>query len=137
MPFVEVIYETGVSGIAFYDTEEEAVEGLMAHHNRAVNGQPGGPIGAPAERIKRALDYGDKHPNDYNTDDTMSADVALEEVTSLIKACAASNEGVIPLGQLAVEVRGLSHPMVAGKENPFDSNYKMQERGEITLPLEG
>lgn len=132
MPFVEVIYETGNSGIAFYDTEAEAQSALAAHNQRAVDGVPGGPIGQPAERIKRALVY-DKHPNEYNPDDTMSADVAKAEVAALIDAGAASNDGVIPLGQLAVEVRGLSHPHVAGKETPFDSNFKMKENKELKL----
>lgn len=136
MPYVEIIYETGNSGIAYYDTDEEAKSAIEAHHTRAVNGEPGGPIGAPAERVKKALLY-EKHPNEYNPTSTVSADVALAEVTSLIKAGSKSNDGIIPLDELAVEVRNLSHPMVAGKENIFDSNYKMEETGELELNLEG
>lgn len=132
MPFVEVIYETGNSGVAFYDTEAEMESALAAHNKRAVDGVPGGPIGQPAERIKRALIY-DKHPNEYNPEMTLSADVALAEVQSLITAAAASNEGVIPVDLLAVEVRGLTHPQVAGKETPFDSNFKMKEKKEARL----
>jgi len=136
MPFVEIIYETGNSGVAFYDTEDEANGAIAAHHKRAIDGVPGGPIGQPAERIKRALVY-DKHPNEYNPGDSLSADVALSEVEALIKAAAKSNDGVIPVGELAVQIRRLSDPMVAGKENRFDSNFRMQETGELTLKLEG
>jgi hypothetical protein len=132
LPFVEIIYETGTSGIACYDTEAEAHAALEAHNTRAVNGEKGGPIGQPAERVKRALLYS-KHPNDYNVDNSMSADVALAEVTALITAAAATNEGVIPIDQLAVAVRGLTHPHVAMKETPFDSSFRMQEDKEMKL----
>jgi hypothetical protein len=132
--FVEIIYETGNSGIACYDTEEEVQNALAAHNSRAELGQPGGPIGQPAERIKRALVYS-KHPNDYNPDMSMSADVAESEIAELIKIAADQNEGVVPIDQLAVEVRGLTHPHVPRKTSIFDSSFKMQEDKELRLPF--
>jgi hypothetical protein len=134
LPFVEIIYETGNSGVAYYETEEEAKSAIDAHHKRAIDGTPGGPIGAPAERIKRALVY-DKHPNDFNTADTLSADEAKAAINDLIDAGAKSNDGVIPVGELAVQVRRLTDPMKYGKENRFDSNFVMQEQGELDLKL--
>lgn len=125
MPYYEIMFETGASAVACYEDDAEAERAIAEHHRRAVNGEPGGPIGAPAERIA-AVYVRDEHPNDYNVDGTVSAEVAKSEVDALIKAGGASNKGVIPLDQLAVEVRNLAHPMVAGKENNFDSNYKMK-----------
>ncbi len=137
MPFYEILYETGASSVACYENDEEAERAIGEHHKRAVNGEPGGPIGAPAERIK-AVFVREEHPNDYNVEGTMSADVAKSEVDALIKAGGASNKGVIPLDQLAVEVRNLAHPMVVGKENAFDSNYKMKADRSLDVKfLEG
>lgn len=137
MPYYEIMFETGASAVACYENDEEAERAIAAHHQRAVSGEPGGPIGQPAERVA-AVYVRDTHPDDYNSDGTMSADVAKSEIDSLIKAGGASNKGVIPLDQLAVEVRNLAHPMVVGKENAFDSNYKMKaDRNLDTKFLEG
>jgi len=137
MPYYEIMYETGASSVAFYEDDAEAERAIGAHHARAVSGEPGGPIGQPAERIA-AVYVREDHPDNYNADGTVSTEVAKSEVDALIKAGGASNKGVIPLDQLAVEVRNLAHPMVAGKENAFDSNYKMEsERKLDTKFLEG
>jgi hypothetical protein len=105
---------------------------VSEHHRRAIEGEPGGPIGQPAERIKAVREY-DEHPNEYNPEGTMSVDVARSEIDALLTAGGKSNKGVIPLDQLAVEVRNLAHPMVAGKENVFDSNFKMKEKRTVKL----
>ena len=137
MPFYELTFEPGTSSVAFYDSEDEMKAAVAAHHQRALKGEPGGPIGQPAERVVAVRQY-DEHPNDYNLADTLSADVAKSEVDALIKAGAASNDGVIPMGQLAVEVRRLTDPMVVAKENAFDSNFKMKEKANLKLDfLEG
>lgn len=137
MPFYEISYEPGTTSVAFYEDDDEMKRAVGEHDRRARSGQAGGPIGAPAERVAAVREY-DVHPNEYNPDGTMSADVAKSEVDALIKAGAASNDGVIPLDQLAVEVRNLAHPMVVARENPFDSIFKMKEKGKKDLAfLEG
>lgn len=131
MPYCEIIYETGRSSVAYYETDDEAKQAIKAHHERALKGESGGPTGAPAERIKRVLVY-PKHPNDYNTDQTMTADVATEEVAALIKAVSDDN-GIVHVGALSQHVQALSHPMVASKETAFDSNFKMKQDREMKV----
>lgn len=132
MPFYEISWEPGTTSVAFYEDEAEMQRALYEHNRRAKAGLPGGPVGAPAERVAAVREY-DKHPNDYNEADTLSADVALAEVTDLIKSAAKDNDGVIPLGELAVEVRKLTHPMVDEKASPHDSMFKMEEVGQPDL----
>jgi len=146
MPFYEVTFETGRSSVAFYEDDAEALSACGEQHKRAANGLPGGPVaghppgqeGNPnwtAERIKTVRVY-KEHPNEYNPEQTMSADVAAKEIGALIKSLADEN-GVILLPILALHVQGLSHPMVASKESSFDSNFKMVEDRELTLAFEG
>lgn len=131
MPFYEVIYETGRQSVGQYENDEEALAATGAHHDRAVNGLPGGPVGAPAERVKRILKY-DKHPGDWNPTNTLSKDVLMKELDELATAMADEN-GVVHVGQFAMEVRNLTHPMVQ-PEGSFDSQYKMKEAAELKLP---
>ena len=135
--FVEVIYETGINSVACYDTEDEALSALKAHTDRAKAGLSGGPVGAPhipAARVKKALVY-DKHPNDYNVEQTLSADEVSAALADLVKKFSDKN-GVVNVSVLADEVRGLTHPMV--NSGPQESNFKMQESKELDLSyLEG
>lgn len=129
---VEIVYETGRSSVAKYDSDEEALSAIAAHHERAVNGQSGGPAGAPhipAERIKKVLVY-DKHPNDFNEGQTMSAEILASEMTGLVEKYKDDN-GVVSIPHLAAAVQELSHPMVAS--GPHESNFKMQESRELDL----
>lgn len=130
MPFYEIVYETGRVSVAYYEDEDEAKSAISAHHQRALDGQPGGPIGAPAERIAAVYAY-DKHPNEYNAEQTMSGDVATKEVTSLVKALADDN-GVVAIDRLAMEVRNLTHPMNPTAKG-FESQFKMKESSKLTL----
>ena len=142
MPFYEITFETGRSSIAEYADDREAELAVAAHHARAVNGQPGGPVeghpageeGSPnwsAERISRVRMY-DKHPDDLNPDQTLSVEVAEKQLSMLIKGLADEN-GVVNVGRLSAEVRGLTHPMVTVKESPFDSNFRMKEKKELDM----
>jgi hypothetical protein len=131
VPFYEIMFETGRSSVAFYEDDAEAERAIGEHHRRAVNGEAGGPIGAPAERVAKVRVFA-KHPNEYNAAQTMSGDVMEKEVSNLIKASVDEN-GVLSVDQLALQVRGLSHPMVIGKENTFDSNYLMKPDREMKL----
>jgi hypothetical protein len=133
VPFYEITFETGRSSVAFYEDDAEALSATGEQHRRAVNGEVAGPIGGPAERVKKVRVY-DKHPNEYNAEGTMSSDVAAKEVTSLIKRLEDENK-VVDLGMLSAEVRGLTHPMVVVKEAAFDSNFRMEEDRELALPF--
>lgn len=134
MAWYEIIYETGRTSVAFYDDDDEANRAVGEQHRRAVAGEPGGPLGVPAERVKAVFVY-DKHPNEYNPDQTMTADVAKKELASLVDSSQDEN-GVVAIDQLALGVAGLSHPMVVSKK-PFESNFKMKEARTLTLKLEG
>jgi len=131
VPFYEITFETGRSSVANYADDAEALDACGEQHRRAVAGEPGGPLGVPAERVKVIRKYA-KHPNEFNSDQTMSADVLAKEAGALIKALSDEN-GVTSIAQLAVEVRALSHPMNAAKKDTFDSNFKMKEESELSF----
>lgn len=124
--FVEIIYETGAKSVAFYESDEEMMEGLEAHHTRAKNGEAGrdGDNAHPAERIKEVQVY-NKHPQDLNEDQTMSADVMAKEVQEAIKRL--SQAGSVSITEVAAAVRDLSSPVVPLEgSKPHDSMFKMK-----------
>lgn len=131
MPFYEITFETGRSSVAFYESDDEAKSAVKAHHDRAIKGEPGGPIGAPAERIAKVRVYSN-HPNEFNPANAMSKDVVAKEIKALVDALADEN-GVVAIDQLAVEVRALTHPMVTDKESSFDSNFLMKEDRSLDM----
>lgn len=147
MPFYEITYETGRTSVAFYEDDAEMESAVGAHDSRARNGEPGGPVAGhggeaaaipnwSAERIAKVRVY-DKHPNELNAAQTMSAEVVEKEIKDLIKGLADDN-GVVPVDALAVEVRALTHPMIGAKEHPHDSIFLMKEDREADLVfLEG
>jgi hypothetical protein len=126
--FVETIYETGAKSVAKYDSEEEAIAAITAHHERAKNGEPGGPYGGVAERVKKVLVY-DQHPGDLNASNLLP----VEEVKTAVSAAIdkLSMGGQISNTELAAAIRALSDPHTHS-ENRHDSQYKMQEKGELT-----
>lgn len=129
--FYEITYETGRTSVASYKDDDEAQAALSAHHGRAVRGESGGPLGGPAERIKIVRKY-DKHPNEYNPDQTMSADVLKKELDALVDKMKDEN-GVVAIDRFAVEARAISNATVTEIEGPFDSIFKMKEKGELNL----
>jgi hypothetical protein len=135
MPFYEITFETGRSSVAFYADEAEALSACGEQHRRATAGEPGGPLGVPAERVKKIREYVD-HPNDFNPDQTMSAEVLTKEAASLIKALSDEN-GVVDIARFSVEVRAIAHPMVQSKADSFDSNFKMKETRELKFSFDG
>lgn len=141
MPFYEVAYETGRVSVAFYENDAEAESALKAHNDRAKGGLAGGPVHShpqgvtgepnwPAERIAAVYKY-DKHPNEFNAAQTMSADLLEKEVAGLIKRLSDDN-GVVLIDQLAVEVRGLSHP-IKSRAEAHDSVFRMKETEAMQL----
>lgn len=131
--FAEIVYETGRMSVGEYETEEELKNALAEQDRRARAGEPGGPVGAPAERVANVFLY-DKHPDDYNADQTASSDVVTKEVGSLIEKMKDKN-GVVNVDQLAMAVRDISHPMKQGtdREDAFDSFYKLKESTKLDL----
>jgi hypothetical protein len=130
--FLEVVYETGRMSVMEVDTLEEGLEGLRVHNDKAKKGEPGGPLGQPAERVAAVYQY-DGHPNDYNEDQTMSAEVAEKTVKELI-ASTKNKDGVVSLDNLAQQVRSLSHPMNNENEiEGFGSRYKVKEEKVVDM----
>jgi len=125
--YAEVIYETGSKSVMCVKDEAELMEGLRAHQQRAVDGEAGGPTGAPAERIKQVLVY-DKHPDDLNPDQTVSAEVALEEIKAALKG-----KDAVQVHELAALVRNLSSPVVPlDEDGRHNSMYRMKEQKVLT-----
>jgi len=129
VPFYEVTYETGRMSVAQYENDDEAKSALGEHHRRAVGGESGGPIGQPAERVAAVRVY-DRHPDEFNVEQTMTGDVAKKELERLVSEGVDEN-GVINTAQLAIRVQDLSHPMVDSRKSTFDSMYKMQEKKSL------
>jgi len=130
VPFYEIEYETGRMSVANYEDDAQAEAAIGEQNRRALVGEPNGPNGGPAERIKKVYVYS-KHPDSYNEGQTMSADVATKEVGDLIESLKDEN-GVVSITQLAEAVGGLSHPFVISKQ-PFESSYKMEHDKELDL----
>jgi hypothetical protein len=135
--FLEVVYETGRMSVMEVDSEEEGMEGLRVHHQKAIKGEPGGPLGQPAERVAAVYVY-DEHPDDFNSDQTMSADVLEKELSNLVKTAKDKN-GVVNVDVFTVGVRALTHPMNNSTDvEGFGSRYRMKENKKLDLKfLEG
>jgi hypothetical protein len=141
--YYEIIYENGEHSIAQYDNDEEALSAINAHVERAMTGVPGTPQSSlrndltempanlnatwAAQRVVKVLKY-DDHPADYSeTANNLTADVAKKQLADLIDEV--SVDGVVNMQELAVAVSTSTSPRVDSK--PHESNYKMQETGEL------
>lgn len=131
MPFAELIFETGNKSVAYYETEEEMLSAVKAHHDRALAGQPAiaDVPNVPAERVVKVEVYGDTHPDDYNK--TVSAEVAEKAVKEAIKAVTDEN-GVLAITELAGAIRDSATPLVTEPEGPHDSMYRMESVETLT-----
>lgn len=127
----EVIYETGAHAVVRPENEEDAKEALAEQHRRALAGEPGGPTGHAAERIKRVLVY-DSHPGEVTQN--VSVDEAKARFAALLDEHA--ENGVVNLQQLGASIE--ARPRVASA--PHESNYRAKETDELDLsflPKEG
>jgi len=131
MPYYELTFEPGTSSVAFYEDDAEMQRAVGDHHRRAVNGELFCKVAPTAERIKVVRVY-DEHPNEYNPANALPADQVESELKALVKAMSDKN-GVVAVDQLALAVRGLTHPHVETKESTFDSNFKMAEKNTASL----
>ena len=132
MPFYEVVYETGEHSVAQYDSDEEAQSALATQHERATQGQPGGPDGTqwPAIRIKRVLVY-PFHPTDFGAGQEVPSATLLERVQQAIKDN--EKDGTVQVHVVAAAVRDLSSPVVSTKPGPFESSYKAPVERELEV----
>lgn len=144
VPFVEIIFETGNSSIAYYETDGEMQEALAEHHRRAVNGEPGTGhsvlrtdlpsnetrIGSwVAERVKKVLIY-DEHPATYGEDQLATADDVKTAVDEAIEEHGMN--GLVGVHAVAAAIRDVSNPL--NKEHGVhESHYKAAEKGEVDL----
>ena len=128
--FYEIIFETGNHSIAFYESDEEAVNAISTHHHRAKSGmlaQSTNPQMGPAERIKRVLKY-DQHPANYGE----SQAVVVSDVTGAVEEAVNKHRmgDLVSVPEVAAALRSITDPTV--DSSPHESNYKMQEVGELT-----
>jgi hypothetical protein len=123
--FYELIFESGAHSVAFYESEEEMLDAVKAHHERATKGEDGGPSGDVATRIVKVLAY-EQHPSEAFS---MSSDVAAKELPKLVEA--ATTDGVLDSMALAASVRNLNSPLVDEGER-HDSMYKAKEAKAFT-----
>lgn len=128
MPFYEIIYETGAHSMAEYASDDEAMEALSAHMQRATRGEQGGPSGHSAERIVKVLSYG-SHPGEYNASQLFPVEEAKDVINQCIYDAALGDHVSLP--EVAARVRDLSNPLVNSK--PHESNYKQKEDSELKL----
>ena len=119
MPFYEVIYENGTFSVMCTESDDETIEGVKAHHERAINGEAGGPDGREAVRIKRVLRY-ERHPDDYNKEQKINA----KDLTAITKEM---DDLTVPA--LVDALKDAVHPIV--DSGPHESNFKMEEDGEL------
>jgi hypothetical protein len=117
--------------VAEYADDAEAMSAIGEQHRRAMNGEAAGPIGGPAERIAAVYVY-DEHPDNYNADQTMSADVFKKELLARVDAVKDKND-VVSVDQFVFEVRGIAHPMVDEMKKPFDSRYRAKATKELDI----
>lgn len=127
MNYYEVIYETGAHSVVSGEDDKEVLKGIKAQHERAVNGEPGGPAGHPAERVKAVLKY-DKHPGDYGAEGSVSKEVLKSELNTLTTGLADEN-GVVSVEQMAAGVRSISSAIDHGAlaESRHASMFKAKE----------
>jgi len=128
----EVIWEDGSHSLANYEDDEVMKATVLGHHNRAKDGEAGGPAGQPAGRIVKVLKY-DSDPADSM--DALSVDEAKAALSDAIDAAADEN-GVLDLAVLPNLVSALRTSQVSS--GPHESNYKMEAVEEFSIDdLEG
>jgi hypothetical protein len=122
--YAEVIYEPGSKSVMSYETEDELKAALLEHHNRAKNGDLGGPAGGPAERIHKVFTY-DEHPADK------SPKLDAEAIKTLIDGMADNND-TLDHNQLISAIRDEASPVYPLDQGRHHSMYK-QDGNELAL----
>jgi hypothetical protein len=128
--FYEIIFETGNHSVAMYNSDDEANLAIHAHHHRAINGenaQETNPQMGPAERVVKVLKY-KTHPVDYGESQAFTSDEVKEAFDNSIEKNQLGDLVSIP--EVAQDIRDISSPTIIS--GPHESNFKMQEVGELT-----
>lgn len=127
--YYEVIYEDGFHSVANYDSDEQALSALGAHHERATKGElayAGGDSQTPkAVRVVKVFVY-DVHPDTYNEEQMLTDDELLKMVKEFSK-----DHPVVFVPEFIGELRSAIHPQK--ESGAHESNYKMPEARELEL----
>jgi len=127
MATYEIIWESGEHSLANYDNDEQMETAVLAQHNRAKNGEQGGPAGSMAVRAVKVFKY-DSDPGEIS--DALSADEVKAQLSAAVDEAADEN-GVIHLPVLHAIVANVRSSTV--QSGPHDSNYKMKESKEFAI----
>lgn len=129
MPFLEVIYENGEHSIV-NDDDGNAINGIKEQHRRATQGEPGGPAGQQAVRIKRVLRY-DEHPGSLYESQAVSQNELKKWLDDAIKEHSVGDLVSVP--EVIASLRNGVDPLVVS--GPHESNYKAKEAEELDSEL--
>jgi hypothetical protein len=127
MPVYEIIWESGEHSLANYADDDEMTLAVLAQHDRAKNGEKGGPAGAVATRAVKVFKYA-TDPGEIS--DSLSADEVKAQLSEAVDALADEN-GVTYLPDLVGIVANVRSATV--QSAPHDSNYKMEAEKEFPI----
>lgn len=125
MPFYEVIFENGEHSVISGD-DDSVLSGIKEQHRRAMSGEPGGPAGVQAIRVKKVLKY-DEHPGSLYE----SQAVPTEVLNNWLSEAVAENQvgDLVSIPEVIASIRRAGDPMqISG---PHDSNFKMAEAKQL------
>lgn len=123
MHYAELVFETGARSLMSYEDESEVLDFVKTHTQRAMNGEPGGPTGHPAERVARVYFY-DEHPSEE--DQTVDANALKALIDGM------SHAGRLNANQLSGALRDEASPTYPQNQGRFASQYKMKESKAMT-----
>src|SRR6266404_1977574 len=127
----EVIYETGSHAVVSYEDLQDLKNSLAEQQRRAISGEPGGPTGHPAERIKQVLLYTD-HPGDYMYGGLVTVDKLKSDLPAMIDHVAVGDQ--VSVWEVISQLRQYMGAIIPVRDaSPHDSIFKMQEDGTLDL----
>ena len=127
MPVYEIIWESGEHSLANYEDDDEMTRAVIAQHDRAKNGELGGPAGGPASRAAKVFKY---KSDPAEISDSLSADEVKAQLSEAVDTLADEN-GVTYLPDLVGIVANIRSATV--QSGPHDSNYKMDSDKEFGI----
>ena len=126
MYWYEVIYETGEHSVMSAESDEEALRGISEQHRRATAGEPGGPSGIIATRVKRVLKYNEP-PGSLYESQAVPVKEAQKWIDEALKAHTVGDLVSVP--ELVAALRNGVDPLVTS--GPHESNFKAKEVTEL------
>lgn len=125
--YAEVIYETGAKSIVSFDDLDELKASLVEQQRRATSGEPGGPDGHNAERVKRVLLYED-HPGDF----IQSGMVDVSDAVDAVKSVAQGDQ--VSVWEVQSALRNQISPLVPRDQaGAHDSMYLAPQYDELAM----